>query len=310
MQFIERVSERDIDLLLLEELHVATSFRTWFLTQILGMDASGAHFFDAWHSVCHPTLGESDLIILIEDASARRKALLIENKVDAPPQPDQANRYRSRGEEGINDGTWSAFHTCIIAPQQYISGTKNVSEYDVHLSYETIQDWFRQSGTADLRSAYKARMLQEAIEQNRRGYCPIPHAKVTQFWLDYWNLVNKEFHHLKMNKPSQIPAGSDWPEFRNPELGSRRRIVHKLGMGVVDLQIDSTGEFTEEIATRNRDVLDDGLEVVRTGKSTSFRFRVPEADRFGDLHSQLEVVRTGLLAASRLLSLSSRLRTE
>ena len=109
-----------------------------------------------------------------------------------------------------------------------------------------------------------------------------------------------------MKQPGQIPAGSDWPEFRTPELGSRRRIVHKLAAGVVDLEIGSAGDFAEEIVARNPEVLESGLEVVRTGKSASVRAIVPKVDRFGDLSSQREAVRAGLSAASELLALSAR----
>jgi hypothetical protein len=112
-----------------------------------------------------------------------------------------------------------------------------------------------------------------------------------------------------MKQPGKIPAGSDWPEFRNPELGSRRRIVHKLAAGVVDLEIASAGDFAEEIAARNQEILQGGLEVVRTGKSASIRAIVPKVNRFGDLSSQMEAVRASLSAASRLLGLSARVET-
>lgn len=306
VRFIECVAERDIDLLLLEELHVSAFFRSWFLAQVFGPDVGCGQFLGAWHSVSHVTLGESDLVIVFEDAQANTTALLIENKIDAPPQPEQAVRYRLRGNVGVNECKWRAFRTCIIAPQKYLAGTANVAEYDARLSYESIRGWFSQSEPIDHRSAYKARMLDEAIEQNRRGYSPTPHAGVTQFWLDYWNLVNEEFPQLCMKKPGQVPAGSDWPEFRNPELGPRRIIVHKLASGVVDLQIASAGDDAEEIEVRNQEVLQGAFKVVRAGKSAAVRATVPKVDRFGDMPSQLEAVRAGLSAASRLLSVSAR----
>lgn len=306
VRFIECVAERDVDLLFLEELHVSASFRSWLLAEVFGPDVGCGNFLGAWHSVSHVTLGESDLVILFEDGQAHRTALLIENKIDAPPQPEQAARYRLRGHAGINDGKWRTFRTCIMAPQRYLAGTANTPEYDARLSYESIRGWFRQADPVDHRSAYKARMLDEAIEQNRRGYSPTPHAGVTQFWLDYWHLVTAEFPQLQMKEPGQIPAGSDWPEFRNSELGPRRIIVHKLASGVVDLQIASAGDSVEEIAVRNQEVLQGAFEVVRAGKSAAVRATVPKVDRFGDLPSQLEAVRAGLSAASRLLSVSAR----
>lgn len=56
------VSERDIDLLLLEELMVSRPFSSWLALRS-GLDLSPcAELVGAWHSVTHPTLGESDLI--------------------------------------------------------------------------------------------------------------------------------------------------------------------------------------------------------------------------------------------------------
>lgn len=307
VQFIECVAERDIDLLLLEELHVSAAFRSWLVGQAFGQDACCTRFLGAWHSVSHPTLGESDLLLLFADTQGNKTALLVENKIDAPPQLEQAARYRLRGKVGLEHGSWTKFRTCMIAPQAYLGGTGDAVAYDIRLSYELIRDWFQQDAANDERSAYKARIVQEAIEQNRRGYRPTPHAAVTQFWSDYWHLACAEFPQLQMKQPGKIPAESDWPQFRNPELGPGRRIVHKLADGLVDLEIGSAGGIVEQIAARNGEVLKGELEVVRTGKSASVRLRVPKVDRFGDLSSQLAAVRAGLSAASRLLALSSRI---
>jgi hypothetical protein len=306
LPFIECVAERDIDLLLLEELHVSAAFRSWVVGQTFGPDVCCARFLGAWHSVTHPSLGESDLLLLFEDGGGTRTALLIENKITAPPQPDQAQRYRSRGEVGSRDGSWAKFRTCIVAPNAYLAGTSEADQYEVRLSYESLQEWFLQGAASDGRSAYKARLVREAIEQNRRGYRGTPHEAVTQFWSDYWQLACAEFPQLRMNRPGPIAEGSDWPEFRSPELGSGRRLVHKLAAGAVDLEIASAGERSQEIAALNGEILEAGMEVVRTGKSTSVRVLVPKVDRLGDLSGQAEAVRAGLAAACRLLELSAR----
>jgi hypothetical protein len=246
------------------------------------------------------------LLLLFENAQQTKTALLIENKIEAQPQPEQAARYRARGKVGVEDGTWTQFRTCIIGPHAYLAGTSDADAYESRVSYESIRDWFQQAAANDERHAYKARIVQEAIEQNRRGYRPTPHAAVTEFWSAYWHLACAEFPQLQMKRPGKIPAGSDWPEFRPPELGPGRRIVHKLAMGAVDLEIASAGERTEQIAASNKEQLDGALEVVRTGKSASVRATVPKVDRFGDFALQLEAVRAGLSAACRLFELSSR----
>jgi hypothetical protein len=306
VQFIECVAERDIDLLFLEELHVSSEFRSWLVSEAFGHETNCARFLGAWHSLTHPTLGESDLVLLFEDSQRGKVALLIENKIDAPPQPEQAQRYGLRGKNGIDEGSWDRFRTCMIAPRAYLERTCDAAGYEVRLSYESIRDWFQRPGVTDERHAYRARMVQEAIEQNRRGFRSAPHPGVTQFWSDYWNLACREFPQLHMKQPRPLAAGNDWPEFRPSALGSGRRIVHKLAFGTVDLEIASACDLAEEIAARNRGLLGGALEVVRTGKSASIRVIVPTVDRFGELSSQAEAVRAGLSAACRLLDLSAQ----
>ena len=92
--FIEYVAERDIDLLLLEELHSSASFRSWMIAHVLGPGFGAVAFVGAWHSLTDPGLGESDLVLLSKTPTGETIAILIENKIDAPPQPDQALRYR------------------------------------------------------------------------------------------------------------------------------------------------------------------------------------------------------------------------
>lgn len=307
-QWLECVAERDIDLCVLEELHVSATFRSWFLTQVFGPDPSDLNFLGAWHSICHVLLGESDLVALFAEGSGSKAAVLIENKINAQPQPDQAARYRARGRIGIQEKLWSRFLTCITAPQAYLSATADAAEYDVRLSYESVRDWFRQAASTDERAAYRARLFDEAIGQHRRGYHSTPHPGVTKFWSDYWQLVNVEYPQLRMNRPGPIAAGSDWPEFRNTELGLGRRIIHKFAMGVVDLELASARDDRDALADRNRAVLAEGVELVATGKSVSFRLRAPPVDRFADLAAQIDAVRVGLSAAARLLRLSPRIQ--
>ncbi len=301
LQTFKAVAERDIDLLLIEELHVTASFRSWLLDYAFeGRDPSG-QFLGAWHSVSHPTLGESDIVILFEDFQDNKAALLIENKIDAPAQPEQPERYRLRGGAGIEDGSWHKFRTCIMAPKAYMEARVHAESYDICISYESIRDWFQQWGS-DARSAYRARLMQEAIDQSRRGYSPDPHSGVTQFWFDYWELARVEYPELHMRKPGKIPAGSDWPMFRPGVLGQGRRIVHKLARGVVDLEIDGAAGVVEEIVALNRNVLGDQIAVMRTNKSASIRIEVTILDRFAGMPSQLVAARAGLSAASRLLT--------
>jgi len=63
--FVESLGERDIDLVLLEELNASSDFRFWWLQQVHIPEPCAWEFMGVWHSVSHPTLGESDIVLLV-----------------------------------------------------------------------------------------------------------------------------------------------------------------------------------------------------------------------------------------------------
>ena len=103
---VEAVTERDIDLLLLEELNVSDDFSTWFYSAITKNNDKPSSK-GAWHSITDPDFGESDLVVIYDNGLA----ILIENKIDAIEQPQQGRRYKARGNKGIEKGFWRSFVT-------------------------------------------------------------------------------------------------------------------------------------------------------------------------------------------------------
>lgn len=97
---IAGVSERDMDLLLLEEFQSSQGFQQWFIGKVLGNDVRLAELVFAKRSITQST-GESDLEITFADSSGGTVRFLIENKVNAGFQPQQAERYRIRGDSYV-----------------------------------------------------------------------------------------------------------------------------------------------------------------------------------------------------------------
>ena len=60
---LQSVSERDIDMILVEELQASEAFRRWFSTKVFA-DAVYKSKIGAWHSVSNSALGESDIVFL------------------------------------------------------------------------------------------------------------------------------------------------------------------------------------------------------------------------------------------------------
>jgi len=57
-----------------------------------------------------------------------------------------------------------------VAPAQYLDSAKQAESYDRQVSYEEVMSFFVSRRARDARYLYKARLIQEAIEKNRRGY--------------------------------------------------------------------------------------------------------------------------------------------
>ena len=307
IQLLQSVAERDIDLLLTEELHVDSSFCSWFYELVWGTGNHNLSFLGAWHSLTHPEHGESDIVVLVEGVEGRKLAILVENKIDAIAQPNQAGRYRIRGDAGIEKDWWHQYRTCIVAPQAYLNANSEAVLYDVRISYEYIKQWF-ETKEGDHRSKYRAQIIEIAIGQNRRGYQPEPHGGVTQFWFDYWQLSTKEFRGLQMAKPGEKPARADWPTFSPVELKNDFVVFHKLPRGAVDLTIKGAGGDIEHLKQLNESLLVDGLSMLTTGESAAIRIEVPEMNRFGEFAPQIDKARDGLLAVSRLIELSHKIQ--
>src|SRR5436305_182566 len=96
---LTHVSERDMDLLFVEEIENSQSFREFLLHQagITTADHTG-------HRVQHSVertgegYGETDIEVNFELENGQKIAILFENKIDSPFTPNQAKRYQAHAQ--------------------------------------------------------------------------------------------------------------------------------------------------------------------------------------------------------------------
>jgi hypothetical protein len=117
----------------MEEFHVSESFVAWFCKEL---EIAPASFNGAWHSVSD-TDGETDLLLRVRSGD-QRIGILIENKIAAPEQDRQDERYHLRGFRAQQNGKYDRFVTCMCAPQIYLDGLGKGSLYQHRISYEHI----------------------------------------------------------------------------------------------------------------------------------------------------------------------------
>jgi hypothetical protein len=127
--------ERDVDLLLREELYVSKAFQRFF--SMLGGDFRGSRFVRARHSVDRYA-GESDLEVDVTVAGHSIR-LLIEDKIDAQFQKGQAERYVKAGEDYVTKLECNGFATVLVAPKSYLAGSDH--GFGKTMGLERIQDF-------------------------------------------------------------------------------------------------------------------------------------------------------------------------
>ncbi len=304
-QFLEAVYERDIDLLLLEELTVSPEFGAWFAECVFGSDVLPIDNAAAWHSISD-SLGESDLVFEFENSRHERCAILAENKVDAPAQPNQGVRYQQRGAIGLKDYGWVKNKICIVAPQRYLeSHGDDVSNYHAKLAYEDIRSWFTdRSSSGQARYKYKAEVLTVAIEQSRRGRLPKYDAQSTKFWRDYWQFSVNEFPELEMKDPGERGLTSTWVYFPNTHIGKGRSLIHRFETPVVELVLDVSADQVNALKAKYEMMLGKDAVIEAVGKSAAIRIEVTPIDIRKEFEGQIDAVREGLRAAYRLRAIS------
>lgn len=301
---LESVNERDIDVLLVEELTVCEPFARWFIAQATQTHPAVHAILRVQRSVCNPH-GETDILIVFESNESHSVALLVENKISAPPQPEQAARYRLRGKHGVASCDWDDFYTCIIAPAKYLLNSRNTDGYMAQFSYEAIRDWFAANSEEPVRGKYRALIIDEAINQNRRGYTKLIDDTVSTFWNQYWNLAKDEFPELRLSRPDTRPSKSFWIQFPNAKRPKGCCLQHKADRGVVHLELRGRASEMGRFVDAKEDIIPDGIDIVLASKSLALSINVTPLNHAEDFESQEENVREGLRAASLLLSFAN-----
>lgn len=294
---LESVRERDIDLLLMEEISCCQNFRLWFLNQIL--PSTDFNFIGVWHSVYESSLGESDLVILLEKENIKY-AILIENKIDALVQSEQASRYRERGQSGIAQARWDRFQTVIVAPQHYLTTALEADDFDVMIQYEAIEKFLRSEGTE--RSIYRAKLLSSAIEQERRGYQPVKDEEVTAFWISYFHRLSATENGLSMKRPIIVPSGSDWIPLYHEQLPVGSTLLHKLSEGCIDLQFPVAAFGIDVFEHIPAELLSESsIRLVRMKRSNALRATTLPMLRKLPFNDQEEAFTAAMASIHRLL---------
>ena len=294
---VSGVCERDVDLLLLEELFASRPFFEWFLGRV-GISPS-AELIAVARSVTTSN-GESDLELTVRLDDAIHK-VLIENKIDSIFQPRQADRYCERAAGYLRDGVCSAAVTVIVAPTDYFPDEEETFGFDLRLTLEDILSWFQNAAELGARGDYKRYLLERAIARGGAGWQLVPNETVTEFWRRYWELAKSLAPDLQMPRPANKPTRSGFILFKPVGLPAGVKLLHKVRYGNVDLQSARMGERLADLENRYGHLLAPDMRIEQAGKSAVVRISVALIDMGAPFDECEPAVREGLRASLELL---------
>ena len=303
---VERMYERDVDLLLAEELAVHPAFADHFksLTKFADEPAAVTEF---WVSKSN-SLGESDLVVVYQRSDGSRFALMIEDKVDANLQSDQAERYRMRAERERSKGIFTDFEVVICAPRFYLENHGGLDEFDRRISFEQLADFL---DSDDRRAKYRAGFLRAAADTKKiNAWVREDDPATNAFWNAAYDLACNEFPVLEMKRPA-LTKDSVWIALRPrdlPTMPKRVSVELKGKNGQVDLTFANTTSYVFQPLVQH--LLEAGMTVHQTGAAAVIRLESP-AFRISDgIPDGLTKVSAAFAAASRLIALYRKFATK
>lgn len=296
----ESVSERDVDLLLMDQFASNPSFARFFMDKI---KIEGYWVEELYHSLTDVSLGESDITVVFANEK-NRHGLLIENKIDALAQPEQYTRYLKRGRKQVEAGLFGDFSISLVAPRDYLDSNGEAKKYPCHIAYEELLSMLEADQGADHTLACV--LLSYAIKKKQSGYQVIENTAVTEFWRKYEIYQQLHFPQLKLRMTSGSKGSRAlWPVFSTRMKGVS--INHKSTHRCVDLELGGLGEKSRQIKAFASALLQKKMYWVRTGKSLSVRVEVPPMDFTQPFEGYEREMQEVLTAVQRLDKLSENL---
>lgn len=184
MPIFRYASERDVDVLIVEELIASRSFVEIVLASAFKqIDRSKISSWDVKHSTSRlMSRREIDIRLIASTTEGERVCLLIENKLDESEQPGQGESYQAEAIELRTNRSFDLVASCLICPDGYAEKNSQFAQkFDLVLSYEILKSHFQKRLVDDRaldeelvsRLTHRISLLDQAIEKRRRGYTQI-----------------------------------------------------------------------------------------------------------------------------------------
>lgn len=262
------VGERDVNLLLIEELAASITFQSRFFAAagIKLRESADATGILAFTEVCLPgeCSAEIDVVAVAKGtatADGKSAYVLIENKVDSDPRPLQPERYQGQAKRLVAEAFADVVKTLLVAPAGYFASHRSRAElYDTKLSYEQLQDWLLTgpfpAPEHERRAKCKADLLAQGVNKQRRLMPHVISPTVSLSWKEVYDVATTDFPDLRMQPPGDKGRSSwsiDLPCItrQHPLKNARLEYVLKKGdhipqPGTVTILLPNLADFVAD----------------------------------------------------------------
>ena len=238
----QTINEPDIDPLMADAIRLNRQFRDWWTSKLIPdihlerIIIIKPNFTREAEATSHQSKPgrETDLHMVFQDDMGSKHAILTENKIDAPPGPNQAEDYAKYAEWGKENHLWKSAVTVLIAPEGYL--TRSISNaYDRMISYEEVAEWAERFGL----QALSEHLLAGINRYQHTGEPRNPDEIVSSFRVQYSGLLRDEYPHLYKllsARGKELFDGSQkWFYFK---LTNGVEIVHKISNNVYEQNVN------------------------------------------------------------------------
>jgi hypothetical protein len=286
---INKFLERDIDMLVAEELRVNAEFGRWVMARF-GTSAELVFPATTTNVSVVEDGSEADVVATFRTKSGLAHRLFIENKIDATLMPEQLERYVRRGDGEVRRKIVASFSVLFLTPSTYLSTklpdrVKQISFEEAAQELESRQD---------LRSQYRASLLMRALPIRtpaaRDAHVVATDPYIREWWDRVYAMLERGFPGFFLHKTRYPRSVYFAPEMR----GQARylRVDFKGQKGEVDLAFKNV---PAEALTQQVSNMDDlPGRIVSNGKSSAIQIAGLEAFVISD---GFEIIETKVHAA-------------
>lgn len=293
------MSERDLDLFQLEELHSGNGYADWFAAKV---GIAGYAFETARHSVsatANGANGETDILAFFRKDD-ERCAVLIEDKISAAFTNRQAERYVERGNELIARSEAASFRTVLVAPAIYIISVPIEDPWNIRMPIEEIEEWFRSRDGHH--ASWRCVALRSTLDRLSRN-SNASSAEVARFSLAFSQYL-AEFHAPDLlHNPGKDKSG---PIIRFPGSSANKTLWWKVATNQMTLQL-----MNEYRGLAEQIELPWGVELERAedhGRKCDYLVATTDVvDLSAPFEEQIGVVENAIQVARNMLTVVQRL---